>query len=336
MTVRSELRNLRWEPLVRLVDDPLSIPCIETSDAVRLCKRPFVSVCMLAYNHEPFIRQALEGVLVQKTDFDFELVIGEDCSTDRTREICFEYQKRFPERVRVLWWHENVTKFGGNGNRTRAHCRGELVALCEGDDYWTDPDKLQKQVDVLRQHPEVTMCCHRFVTLTEGRFEDWTAERLEGLFRAGKDRAGFLFDRTEFLFPSLLSQTAAVMYRKSACDPAMFRKIGMCYDWILHYVLLSKGPGYFINETMSVYRLHKGGLWSTMDRYRQVKWSLSRAVRLYEADPTPDSRRQRDDWIARLRPFCTPYREWYFVRGKIGLKRRTASVLRILKKWFSQ
>jgi len=332
MTVGSELRKLRWEPLVRLVDDPSGIPYIETSDAARLCKRPLVSVCMLAYNHGPFIRQAIEGVLMQRTDFDFELVIGEDCSSDGTREICFEYQKRCPEKVRVLWWHENVTRFGGNGNRVRAHCRGELVAFCEGDDYWTDPEKLRKQVDVLRRHPEVTMCCHRFVTLTEGRFEDWTAERLEDLFRAGKDRTGFLFDRTEFLFPSLLSQTAAVLYRRSAYDSAMFRRIGMAYDWILYYVLLSKGPGYFINEPMSVYRLHTGGLWSTMDRLEQVRWSLSRAVRLYETDPTPDSKRQRDDWIARLRPFCTPYREWYAVRGWLRPRKRIAAFLRCLRR----
>lgn len=322
MTVRSELKRLRGESLPALVDDPLRIPCVETSDPMRLCAHPLVSVWMIAYNHEPFIRQAIEGVLMQKTDFDFELVIGEDCSADRTREICFEYQKRFPEKIRVLWAQENVFKKGGNGNRTRARCRGEFIALCEGDDYWTDRDKLQKQVDVLRRHPEVTFCCHHFVALTENGLEDWTKERLEELFAAGKSRSGFVFGRTEYLFPSLLSQTAAVMYRKSAFDWQMVVKIGMCYDWILAYVLLSKGPGYYINETMSVYRQQNGGAWSGMDRHRQVCWSLSRALRLYAADPTPDSRRQCDDWMARLRPFCTPYKEWYAVRGWLGAAKR--------------
>jgi len=330
MTVRSELAELRREPLPLFAEDPLAIPCFETSDAARLCAHPLVSVLMITYNHEPFLRQAIDGVLMQQTDFDFELVIGEDCSADGTREICFEYQKRFPEKIRVLWAHENVYKKGGNGNRTRAHCRGEFIAMCEGDDYWTDPHKLQKQVDVLRRHPEVTLCCHHFVTLTEKGLEDWTKPRLEELFAAGKDRAGFLFDRTEFLFPSLLSQTAAVMYRKSDYDGQMVRKIGMCYDWILFYVLLSKGPGYFINETMSVYRQQNGGVWSGMNRYRQVRWSLSRALRLYETDPTPDSKRQLDDWIARLRPFCTPYREYYLIRGKLRLRKRIDAMFRSL------
>jgi len=322
MTVRSELASLRHEPMLQLVDDPMTIPCIEASDATRLCAHPLVSVSMITYNHEAFIRQAIEGVLMQKTDFDFELVIGEDCSTDATREICFEYQRRCPERVRVLWWHENVTKFGGNGSRVRARCRGEFIAFCEGDDYWTDPNKLQKQVDIMRKYPQVSLCSHHFVTLTDKGAEDWTAARLEELFRAGKDRAGFLFDRSEFLFPSLLSQTAAVLYRKSAYDAQMIRKIGMSYDWVLFYILLSKGPGYYINETMSVYRQNLHGLWSGLDRYRQIRWSLCRAIRLYEADPTPDSRRQYDNWIARLRPLCTPYKEFYYIRGKLSIGKR--------------
>jgi glycosyltransferase involved in cell wall biosynthesis len=96
--------------------------------------------------------------MMQKTDFEFELVIGEDCSQDKTREICFEYQKKYPDKIRVLWWHENVSKLGGNGLRNRAHCRGEFIAFCEGDDYWIDPLKLQKQVDVMRKHPNVGLC----------------------------------------------------------------------------------------------------------------------------------------------------------------------------------
>ena len=94
MTVKEEFEMLRGEPIKVFEGDSMNIPCIETSDAEKLCKHPIVSVHMLAYNHEPYIRQAIEGVMMQQTDFEFELVIGEDCSTDKTREICFEYQKR--------------------------------------------------------------------------------------------------------------------------------------------------------------------------------------------------------------------------------------------------
>ena len=114
---------------------------------------PLVSVKMLAYNHAPYIAQAIEGILQQKTNFPFELVIGEDCSTDGTREIVFEYQKKYPDIIRVITSDQNVgTK--KNGYRTLKACRGKYVALCEGDDYWHNPLKLQKQVDYLESHLE--------------------------------------------------------------------------------------------------------------------------------------------------------------------------------------
>ena len=162
MTLKEELEILRGEPIEVFTGDPMKIPCIETSDPDKLCKHPVVSVHMITYNHEPYIRQAIEGVMMQKADFEFELVIGEDCSTDKTREICFEYQKKYPDKIRVLWWHKNLYRnlhsAGGNGRRVTAHCRGEFIAYCEGDDWWVDPLKLQKQVDVMRKHPNVGLC----------------------------------------------------------------------------------------------------------------------------------------------------------------------------------
>jgi glycosyltransferase involved in cell wall biosynthesis len=114
---------------------------------------PLVSVKMITYNHAPYIAQAIEGVLQQKTNFLFELVIGEDCSTDGTREIVFEYQKKYPDIIRVITSDRNI---GGRKNSYRATkaCRRKYIAFCEGDDYWHQPLKLQKQVDYLESHPE--------------------------------------------------------------------------------------------------------------------------------------------------------------------------------------
>jgi glycosyltransferase involved in cell wall biosynthesis len=162
MTLKEELEILRGEPIDVFTGDPMDIPCIETSDPEKLCRHPVVSVQMCTYNHEPYIRRAIDGVMMQKTDFEFELVIGEDCSTDKTREICFEYQKKYPGTIRVLWSEKNLGRnphpAGGNGKRTLVHCRGEFLAYCEGDDYWIDPLKLQKQVDAMRKHPSVGLC----------------------------------------------------------------------------------------------------------------------------------------------------------------------------------
>lgn len=157
MTLKQELEILRGEPILEKVSAS-SVPYNETSDATRLCRDPVVSVRMITYNHEKYIAQAIDGVLMQKTDFDYELVISDDCSKDKTRQIAEEYQRRYPDKVRVLWWTENQFEIGGNGTRAWAACRGEFVALCEGDDYWIDPLKLQKQVDAVRLNPSVSIC----------------------------------------------------------------------------------------------------------------------------------------------------------------------------------
>lgn len=119
-------------------------------------QNPMVSVYMITYNHKPYIRKAIDCVLAQKTNFPFEVVIGEDCSTDGTREIVFDYAKRYPDIIRVITSEQNVGAHKNN-YRTGKACSGKYVAFCEGDDYWHNPDKLQKQVDYMESHPKCGM-----------------------------------------------------------------------------------------------------------------------------------------------------------------------------------
>jgi len=126
---------------------------------------PLVSVKMITYNHKSYIRQAIECVLAQKTNFTFELVIGEDYSTDGTREIVFDYAKRYPDIIRVITSEQNVG-MKQNGKRTADACRGKYIAYCEGDDYWHNPQKLQKQVDFLEKNSNYEMVisdCNIFI-----------------------------------------------------------------------------------------------------------------------------------------------------------------------------
>lgn len=159
--LQEELEVLRGRPLedLELETDVWE----ECSDKERLCEHPVVSVHMVTYNHQAFIRQALDSAVSQICDFPFEIVIGEDCSTDDTREICFEYQKRYPDKVRVLYAKENSFKRHHsqiiNMWRVTKSCRGEFCAWLEGDDYWTEPYKLQKQVDFMRSHEHVGLLC---------------------------------------------------------------------------------------------------------------------------------------------------------------------------------
>ncbi|HPD39860.1 MAG TPA: glycosyltransferase, partial [Mesotoga infera] len=128
--------------------------------------KPLVSVFMITYNHEKYIAQAIESALMQKTDFNYEIVIGEDCSTDRTREIVVDYANRYPEIIKPIL-HENNVGAKANSESVRKACIGKYVAILEGDDYWIDPLKLQKQVDFLESHPHFSVCFTRAVDVDE-------------------------------------------------------------------------------------------------------------------------------------------------------------------------
>lgn len=255
MTLKEELEILRGEPIQVFDGDPMDIPCIETSDPEKLCKHPVVSVHMITYNHEPYIRQAIESVMMQKTDFEFELVIGEDCSQDKTREICFEYQKKYPDKIRVLWWHENVSNLGGNGRRVRAHCRGEFIAFCEGDDYWTSPDKLQLQFNAFESNSDVGLVATSGIVVdSNGRlishfvalFEGYTSRQcvLDKILRA-------------FWFGVL---TCGVMCRRDVMTQNLVRLAATtalclkCGDIQFELAILDTSNAYFIKEEMVAYR----------------------------------------------------------------------------------
>jgi len=285
MTLKEEIERLRGEPIGEFVGDPMDIPCIETSDAEALCRHPVVSVHMLTYNHEPYIRQAIEGVMMQKTDFEYELVIGEDCSTDKTREICFEYQKRYPDRVRVLWSHENsylhMHPAGGNYQRTMARCRGEFIAFCEGDDYWTDPRKLQKQVDVMRKHDNVSICFCRVPVLCQETGE-MTSQRTDrapcGVMPGGDVNRALILGLQDrrWLVGQYCMETAGVLFRRHAYEEG---RLASVEKWILSYDdlfsferCLMRGDACFMSDEMAVYRKHESGL----TRSREYEYCILR------------------------------------------------------------
>lgn len=208
-------------------------------------KKPLVSVCMITYNHEPYIAQAIESVAQQKTNFPFELIIGEDCSTDHTREICNKYQEKYPQLIR-LHLHEQNVGVMRNFNTSLNACNGKYVALLEGDDYWTDPHKLQKQVDFLEEHPEYIGCAHRVTVI--------------GL----KDsHMGIKRDRT-YEMKDLLSHrpfhTASLLINKDITGPYDFPATITSGDRALYIQCASHGPFYYSAECMAVYRKHEGGL----------------------------------------------------------------------------
>jgi glycosyltransferase involved in cell wall biosynthesis len=225
---------------------------------------PLVSVQMITFNHERFVAQAIESVLMQKTDFIVELVIGEDCSADSTRTICEKYERTYPDRIRLLAFECNLGMHA-NSRRTQEACRGKYIALLEGDDYWTDPLKLQIQVDLLERDDSLVMVYHN----VEYRYEGKSGNEICAFPVAGKN--GLLPPapaRTNFqdIVKGRVIPTLSVVYRAGVIRgyPVWTFTLAMA-DWPFFALLLQHGSALYLNRVMAVYRQHGGGVWSSID-----------------------------------------------------------------------
>jgi glycosyltransferase involved in cell wall biosynthesis len=213
-----------------------------------------LSVVIITYNHERFVAQAIESVLAQKVNFDYEIVIGEDCSTDSTREIVMDFARRYPERIVPFVRDQNL---GGPRNLTAtlAGCRGQYVALLEGDDYWTSVDKLQMQVDVLEGHPDRALCCHRVKTLNETG-----AAEIEVF----PPHAAGPYSVEDLLRGNFVMTCSAVMRRDLIGPPPdWYFKIKLG-DWPLFAMVARHGKIELMDEVMAAYRVHSGSTWSIL------------------------------------------------------------------------
>jgi|RhiMethySRZTD1v2_1073278.scaffolds.fasta_scaffold40432_5 glycosyltransferase involved in cell wall biosynthesis len=249
---------------------------------------PVVSVCVVTYQQAHLIGQCLDGILMQETSFPFEIILGEDESADGTREICMDYARRHPDRIRLFLRSRALSNFSAhgmtkrlNGVWTRRSARGRYVALCEGDDYWTAPDKLQKQVDFLEAHPECSMCFHNALVVKEGSPESSQPAH-------ANDRMLPLYDVYDLLREMFIC-TATIAFRRSALvqpPPSWWYRMPMG-DWPLALLVTQNGRVGYLPDTMSVYRMHSGGIWSPMSRYRQLEQTaVAFEVILTEFAPT--------------------------------------------------
>ena len=213
-----------------------------------------VSVVMLAYNHERFIAQALSSILAQRVNFEYEIIVGEDCSTDNTRNILMDFQRRFPGKIIPLLRERNLGAMR-NARETFSACRAQYLAVLEGDDYWTRDDKLQMQVDFLDAHPDHSVCCTRALFVSEAN----TTEASVG----PRIPAG-TYEMTE-LFHANFIATCTVMYRWGSIPllPEWMLNLKMM-DWPLHILVAQSGKIALLDDITSAYRMHPGGIWSSM------------------------------------------------------------------------
>lgn len=219
-----------------------------------------LSIICLAYNQVRFIRDALEGFVRQKTNFPFEVIIHDDASTDGTTEIIKEYEHKYPNIIKPIYQMENKWSKGKDLIKSfiYPHIRGEYVALCEGDDYWTDENKLQKQVDFLDSHLDYTICFHPVKVIWEDKRAEETIFPDEKLLRKTGNLDFFSLLKGNFI------QTNSVIYRwrfhKDSYD--LIPDNILPGDWFLHLLHAQIGKIGFINEVMGVYRRNAGGIWT--------------------------------------------------------------------------
>ena len=232
-----------------------------------------VSIHCITYNQSKFIGQCIDSFMMQNCNFDIEVLIHDDCSTDGTKEIVEEYAKKYPNIIKPFFEEEKQYSKGRLIDVIRKlynNCKGTYVALCEGDDYWTDPYKLQKQVDFLEAHPEYSGCFHPVkVHWENGKTQDSVYPTKEMI----KDKK---FITKDDLLKMNYIQTNSVVYRWLFDVKNMQELIPdgiLPGDWYLHLLFAQYGNIAYLPDVMAVYRKHNGGIWFD-EKNRILKYGL--------------------------------------------------------------
>lgn len=233
--------------------------------------KPLVSICSITYNHAPYIRQCLDGFLMQKTNFPFEIIINDDCSTDGTTEIIKEYAAKYPDLIKPIFHDENQYQKGVRGIFVKfvfPKAQGKYIAMCEGDDYWIDPLKLQKQVDFMESHPDYSMCFHR------ARIENETSKTEFYINCSTIEDRDYSGDE---LLLNWTVPTASMMYRRELLDYKNITDKRILYgDIILILRCAECGKIRGMSSEMSVYRIQNNSVTnSTALRKRNVESYLN-------------------------------------------------------------
>ncbi|MCL1915699.1 MAG: glycosyltransferase [Desulfovibrionaceae bacterium] len=240
---------------------------------------PKLTILCLAFNQAAFLSQTLEGFVSQKTNFPYEAIVADDCSTDGSAAIILEYARIYPRIIRPVLRERNLG-IQKNLTETFSLAQSEYVALCEGDDYWTDPEKLQSQVNHLETHPGDALCFH-YTTL---QYEDGGRTGESSIYPAGLPHQPPLF--LEDLLLGNFMHTASVVYRwrfrseklREALPPDI-----LPLDWFLHLLHAERGSIGFIPRNMAVYRRHAGGCWWDENQGEFLRKNGPAQIRCYQA-----------------------------------------------------
>ena len=232
-------------------------------------EHPLVSIQCMVYNHEPYLRQCLDGFVMQRTNFKFEAIVHDDVSTDGSAAIIREYAEKYPDIIKPIYETENqYSKKDGSLDRImREACNGKYIAICEGDDYWIDPLKLQKQVDFLDANPEYSMCFHNaFYLMYESR---------EVCIFCQKYRSDIDISAVDAI-SNWTAPTASMPYRSQLYQEYPTELVEIYSgDYSLFLIMFARGKVRYMDHIMSVYRRTEKGITSTVD----MKFAYSEHIR---------------------------------------------------------
>lgn len=242
---------------------------------------PLVAIRCTTYNHEPYIKDTLEGFVKQKTTFPFVAIVHDDASTDGTVAIIKEYAEKYPDIIKPIYESENqYSKQDGSLTRIMNEaCKAtgaKYVAICEGDDYWTDPLKLQKQIDIMESDPDITLSFHSVYEIFEtATYNNTIRKKISNRYYTGVE-----------WFRTRPSQTASFIHKIDILDSKLYNAIINSHKFLvgdvpLVLVCACSGKIFGLSDTMSIYRHNPGG-WSAVKRNKEDRWKIIKMQLNYE------------------------------------------------------
>ena len=230
-------------------------------------KMPLVSMCCITFNHEKFISSALDSMLMQETNFPFEIIIRDDCSTDKTANVIEEYAEKFPHIISTIIEIENQYSKGHNPfTSAYTKAKGKYVTILEGDDYWRDKIKLQKQYDFLEKNNEYVLSYHNSIIVDENN----------NLISKMKNPSPGDYTEEQMLCGEVFIVTNTVMFRKVENISAEQLDDVLNVDTVIWHLLGYYGKSKYQEEIEhAVYRMHDGGVWSSLDKIEKFENAIN-------------------------------------------------------------
>lgn len=232
---------------------------------------PLLSIVIISYNHQQYIQQCIDSILMQTISFQMEIIIADDCSSDETEMICKEYESQHQGLIKFIPSEHNL---GAVENEQRAFlaAKGKYIATCEGDDYWTDPMKLQKQVDFMESHTDYSVCFHRFKKLhtEDGREE---SDGCDNLF-ANTNESSIDISMHQFMH-QWCTQYLSMVFRKDCYDFNAYKRYKYYRDTHQVYHLMENGKCRLFSFTGGIYRMTGRGSYTTMDSFHRSQMTLA-------------------------------------------------------------